>query len=122
MAFGNPTLVPRAQARPNHCAVFPSLGQAHRDGYFDTGVDLQGFDNRVYVSVEAVRVMARKLDWKGPEDFAEVEREREQLERELEDVRAQLAEADRELSAVYSLKSRGWTTGAKPGRKAKEPA
>lgn len=117
MSYGNPVLVQRAISRPNHCAVLPSLGQSHARGYFDTGVDLQGFDNRVYVSVEAVEVMARTLGWVGPEDLADRDREVAALERELMDLREQLAEADKELGAVYSLKSKGWTPAAKPGRK-----
>lgn len=122
MSYGNPVLVERAISRPNHCAVLPSLGAAHARGYFDTGVDLQGFDNRVYVSVEAVEVMARKLGWVGPETIADHDTQVADLEREVSLLRDQLRDADQFAEAAeYTLSRFGQRVQKKPGRKPREP-
>jgi hypothetical protein len=108
--------VERAVTRPMHCAALPQLGAGHKDGYLDFGSELPGFDNHVYLSVVAVREACNFLGWPTPESHAELQAALDAANRELEDTKQQLEEADKELGAVYVLKSRDWTPAKKPGR------
>lgn len=113
--------VERAEIRPMHCAVHPTLGARHRGGYIDTGTDLPGFDNRVYVSVEAVENLAKFVGHPSKVEHAEALARVEELERRCADLEQQLAEADKELGAVYTLRQKGWAPSKKPGRPPKQP-
>ena len=46
--------------RPHHCAAVPFIAR-DAEGFIDTGSELNGYDNHVYVSVKAVREMARMV-------------------------------------------------------------
>lgn len=109
--------VEKATIRPQHCAVFPSLGASHRRGYFDTGVDLPGFDNRVYVSVEAVEQMAQKLGWYPPGQQRAYDEKLAEAEREIAELREELSKADEKLNAVHVLKQAGFVSERKRGPK-----
>jgi hypothetical protein len=109
--------MPHAAIRPNRCAVIPFIGNHNaKAGFFDTGQDMRG-DDHVYISVEAVEDMARAMGW-GPKDVvlaARVERQ----EKEIADLKVQVAEADRFAEAAeYTLERFGSKVRAKPGRKA----
>ena len=109
-----------AAIRPQRCAVIPFIGASHEKGFIDTGSELQGFDNHVYVSVVAVEEMARFIGWAPPHDTAGKDREIAEKDRRIADLEAQLAEADNELNAVHVLKGKGWTPARKPGRPPKQ--
>lgn len=118
-------LVPQAVIRPHHCAMLPHLGSAHVKGYVDTGSELPGFDNHGYASVVFVEEAARKLlGWSSPEVVKELEDRLAERDRTIEDLRAQLEEADRHLSAIEVMESAGFRARKKPGRprKAEEQA
>jgi hypothetical protein len=66
--------------------------------------------------VVAVREACNFLGWPTPESHAELVEQRDNLLRALEDVQEQLQEANRELDAVYVLKSKNWSPAKKPGR------
>ena len=108
--------VPEAVVRPGRCAVFPQIGGAHEKGYFDTGSEMPGFDNHVYVSVVAVEEMARILGWTPPDDRMELEARAAGLAAEVERLTEELAEADKFAHAVDVLESRDFRARRKPGR------
>lgn len=108
--------VERAVTRPSRCAVLPYIGQGHEKGYIDTGSELPGFDNHVYVSVVAVEEMARLIGWTSPQQREELDAQVEDLERDLKVAQDQLAEMDAELSAIDVLKNRGYTPAKSAGR------
>jgi hypothetical protein len=112
--------VERAEIRPSRCAVFPQIGGNHPKGFFDTGSEMPGFDNHVYVSIEAVEQMALKRGWSSPEDVKAMRTEFETLERECERLREENADLNREFEAIDVLASRGFVARKKPGRKPKE--
>lgn len=113
--------VPHAAIRPHRCAAIPFIGNSNtRGGFIDTGQDLPGWDPHVYVSVEAVKEMARMIGW-APADTGQRQR--------LENLRGQLAEAEAEtallreqLAAVRVLKNSGFAQANPPGRPRKVAA
>lgn len=109
-------LVERAVTRPMHCAVFPTLGAAHGKGYIDPGTELPGFDNHVYVSVEAVEQMAEFIGFPSREAHAAALARADDLERKVADLEADLREADKFAEAVDVLESRDFRARRKPGR------
>lgn len=111
--------VERADIRPSRCAVFPQIAGNHPQGFFDCG-ELPGFDNRVYVSIVAVEEMARKRGWCSPDEQAELAAERNALEERLQQLEAELMEADKFQHAVDVLESRDFRARKKPGRPKKE--
>lgn len=113
-------IVAKAQMRPQHCAVFPQLGSAQRDGYFDTGTDLPGpgvWVHRVYVSVVAVREMARKLDWISDEEAGQLRAEIGQLQAALAEATERADAAEAVVDAIDVIESREFKARKRPGRK-----
>lgn len=108
--------VEKAEIRPGRCAVIPTIPGNHVDGFFDTGSEMPGFDNHIYVSLVAVREMARKLNWVSPETYQEALDQVAALERQIKDLEADLLEADKFASAVDVLESRDFRARKKPGR------
>lgn len=112
--------VQQASIRPHRCSVIPFVGNTNAvKGFFDTGVDARELD-RVYVSVQAVEEMARRIGWtpahesRSLQGDLDAERERTaELEAELESVREQ-------LGAVQVLKAAGYSAARKPGRPPKQ--
>jgi hypothetical protein len=119
-------LVKSADIRPHGCAVFPTLGTNHPKGYFDTGNELVGFDNHVYVSVEAVEQLAAQLGWVAPEAHAAVVEavvgERDDATARADTAVEALGVAERELEAVDVLRNARWKQPAqrKPRVKAEQ--
>lgn len=109
--------IERALRPPHHCAAIPHLGSQHPKGYFATGNILAGFDNEIYISVEWVEQAARDLKWASPADITAFEDRVADLEREVELLKDQLADADKQLDAVAVLKRYpDWRQEKKPGR------
>lgn len=113
--------VEQAAIRPHHCAVFPHIGSNHREGFFDTGSELPGFDNHVYVSVAAVREMARlpQVDMVAGEELRDALDELAQLRRRLAQLEDEVADLNRDFEAIDVLASRGFQARKKPGRPVK---
>jgi hypothetical protein len=97
--------------------MFPTLGAAHRKGYFDCNSELPGFDNHAYVSVEFVEQAAQYLGWSSPEDVNELRHQYETLERECARLRDEVEDLNRDFEAIDQLTSKGFTARRKPGRK-----
>lgn len=110
-------IVSEALARPHHCAVLPFVGGPQPDGYFDAGLELGGVDPHVYVSVKAVREMARLLGFKTVEEHQEVLDAIAEADARVEALEAEVAEADKTAQAIDRLQKVGFRAQKKPGRK-----
>lgn len=91
-------VVDRPYTRPNACAAKPHIGQtAEGERWVDTGAELNGFDNHVYLCETSVREAAAALDLTlvDDEEYVAVIREAEaanlvaaKLQAELDELRA----------------------------------
>lgn len=115
--------VEQAAIRPSRCAVFPHIPGNHRDGFIDSGSELlsSAHDNHVYVSVVAVREMARMIGWLDPDAKRDLENRVAVLERENHRLEDEVIQLNREFEAIDLLESAGYTARKKPGRPAKAP-
>jgi len=119
--------VESATIRPHRCAVIPFVGSNDPEGYIDTGSEMDGFDNHVYVSTKAVREMARLIGLPTKAEYNALVTEANDTARTLEATLSQLQEARRELDAIDVIESgdyrefkRKKRTGRPPGRPRKE--
>lgn len=109
--------VSQAVIRPSRCAVIPFIGNSSGTrGFIDTGQDLPGWDNHVYISVEAVEEMARMIGWAPRPTVPPAEKEKARIA-QLEAEKLQLAQV---VDAVEILKNNGFS--AKQGRTRKAAA
>jgi hypothetical protein len=115
--------VESATIRPHRCAVIPFVG-SDESGFIDTGSEMEGFDNHVYVSVTAVKEMARMIGLPSKAEYNQIVAEANNVARQLEDMAADLADARRELDAIDVIESADYRefkrrkrTGRPPGRK-----
>lgn len=111
-------LVASCPVKPGRCAVLPQLGGTHRDGYVDSGSEMLGggdgsHDQRVYVSVVAVRQLAGLIGWADPSGLQE---ELATARADLEQALADLARATAHLDAIDVLESEGFQRRRRPGR------
>jgi hypothetical protein len=115
-------LVDRPTLLPGHCIV--NLSSEDPGGFIDTLNTVPVIDPRVYVSRQAVIDMGRMFGFPDPAEVDELRRANKELASMVEDLKAQLAEADRYAEAAeYTLTA---TFGDKtkirhkPGRRPKE--
>lgn len=108
--------VERAPVRPHHCAVIPHLGANHKDGYIDSGNEMSCIDPHIYVSVVAVREMARLIGDPSREEFEAATARVAQLEEELAAAKDALDSAERFIEAIDAIESRDFRARKKPGR------
>lgn len=98
-------LVDRPTLVPGHCIVNPGCSEDPR-GFIDMGFEVEEIQPRIYVSAQAVIDMGRLFDFPSPEEHVELAERLAKAEDALEDVQAQLAEADRYAEAAeYTLKA-----------------
>lgn len=92
-------IVERPVTRPSHCAAIPFIGPASNpeERWIDTGTDLPGFDNHVYISETAAKQMAALLG-------VPTQKQLEAAEKERDEVLAELATALLELSTLKDMK------------------
>lgn len=112
-------IVAKTHLRPHHCAVFPQLGSTQRDGYFDTGTDLQGpgvFLHRVYVSVVAVREMARKLGWISDVEADALRSEIRELQGQVSEALERADAAEAVVDSIDVIESAAFRARRKPGK------
>lgn len=114
--------VEQAERNPHCCAGYPQLGRKPQGGFIDTGVEEPGtgiYGNRHYISVAFIRDAAQKFPQIGLVDANEyslVCAEKAAIQKELEDVQAELAECNRELDAISTLRARGYQPEKRRGR------
>lgn len=115
-------IVDRAEMAPGSCIVT----QSSTGPFIDTGLTPAVVDPRIYVSRQAVIDMGRVFGFPIPDELAALEYELDSLRTQVEQLKGELAEADRYADAAeYTLKATfGDDTKIrnKPGRKAKAPA
>lgn len=117
-------IVDRPEVYPGHCIV--NLSSEDAGGFIDTLLTPAAVDPRVYVSRQAVIDMGRLFGFPTPEETQALSEALESATKHVDQLEAELAEADRYAEAAeYTLKA---TFGsdqkirAKPGRKAKVAA
>lgn len=112
-------VVDRPYSRPHRCAALPYVGQTKRGiRWIDTGCELPGFDNHVYLSETAVVEAARLLGWPAPGEFRRAVGERDAALAELEAVRAERDELQARFDAIDVLASADFVARKKAGRPA----
>lgn len=109
--------VDSAVIRPHHCAVYPQLGASPAEGLFDAGNDLAGFDNHIYVSVAAVKEMARDLGYVPPADHRVVENQRDAALGRIASLEQELADKQKALDSIDFLGSHDFIARKKRGPK-----
>lgn len=114
--------VESAVVKPHRCAVIPFIGTHDDLGFIDTGSEMDGFDNHVYVSVRAVHEMARLLGLPSRDEYNQLVLEANQTARQLEQTTADLREARRHLDAIDALESADFRTRRRVGRPRKDTA
>lgn len=115
--------VAHAALRPHVCAAIPFIGNSNaKKGFIDTGCDLPGWDPHVYISVEAVEEMARMIGWQPNHVQQGHKNAVAELERRLEESRAENARLVEQLDAVKVLKNGGFAQANPPGRPRKVAA
>lgn len=93
-------LVDRPVKRPMHCAALPNRGQtAEGERWVDTGAEMPGFDNHVYLSETAVREAGRLLGFPTPADFEGLDLEADRLYNENEELKARIMQLEAVISA-----------------------
>ena len=107
-------IIERPQLPPGRCVV--SLSDEDPQGFIDTGLTLPEIDPRVIVSVTWVKTTAKKLGLVEPDGDAD----NDQLYRENQLLREQLADADKRLEAIDLLEGAGFTARKKRGRPPKK--
>lgn len=99
----------RPVIKPMHCAAIPFLGQtAENVQWIDTGSEMPGFDNHVYLSDVAVRQCMSLFGYPSVQEFEEERRLRIEAEDALVALAAKLETAEAELAAVDALESAGF--------------
>jgi hypothetical protein len=104
--------------RPHKCAVLPVMGSHNSRGFIDTGQDMRDPDSHVYISVEALELMATQYGWQPSAATAPLKAKIEALEKQISDLKAEVAEAEKFAQAAeYTLGKFGTKVQKKPGRK-----
>jgi hypothetical protein len=98
----------------------PQIGGDHEEGFLDTGNELPGWDDRVYVSIVAVREMAKRIQWVPPEEHAEAQAKVGALELEVERLTEELNASESVFDAIDLLESQGYRARKRPGRPKKQ--
>lgn len=113
--------VQQAMIRPHRCAAVPYIGNSSTNkGFIDTGSELDGFDNHVYISVEWVEAAARFVGFE-PEVVAQgLRTQLEAKDTKIAATEERAADLQRQLDAIHTLKLAGATSARRPGRPAKE--
>lgn len=112
-------IVAKPELAPHTCAVL-AIGPSMDDVWIDTGVNLTAVDPHVYISGRGATLIADTIGWTAPTVRDELDERIESLERENHDLELQLAEADKQLSAIDMLASAGFVARKKTGRPRKE--
>jgi hypothetical protein len=108
-------------ARPMRCAAIPYIGQSAKgEIWFDTGSELMGPDDHVYLSGTAVKECARMIGWVPPSDVRTLQAEVRHLNDELAALVAHRDDLERKLAAIDVIESADFRARKKPGRPPKE--
>lgn len=114
-------LVDRPYARPMRCAAIPYIGQAYGEKvWFDTGSEMMGPDDHVYLSGTAVKECALMIGWVPPGEVMALRAELADAQAHAKASNHALAELQRHFDAIDMLASKGFVERKKPGRPPRE--
>lgn len=114
-------IVDRPFARPMRCAAIPYIGQSYGERvWFDTGSEMQGPDDHVYLSGTAVKEAAAMIGWVSPGEHRLVKAELAGVNAQLEQERRRVLELQRRIDAIDVIESEGFRARKKAGRPPKE--
>lgn len=103
------------------CAAIPYIGQAYGERiWFDTGSEMQGPDDHVYLSGTAVTECAKMIGWVPPGEIRQARAELAGVQAQLEQERRNVLELQRRLDAIDVIESEGFRARKKAGRPSKE--
>lgn len=95
-------LVSRPVFKPQRCAAVPYIGQtATEERWVDTGSEMDGFDNHIYLSESAVKAAGDVLGIPSIKDHVEVLRLLVLAEQEIKYLKLRIAEMEPLESAFY---------------------
>jgi hypothetical protein len=97
--------------------VLPQIGASNqRVRWIDTGSEMPGFDNHVYVCDVAVLEMARLLGLPERSEYRQAVTDRDRLAAELERTVAERDDLQARFEAIDILASKGFVERKKTGR------
>jgi hypothetical protein len=103
------------------CAAIPYIGQAYGERiWFDTGSEMMGPDDHVYLSGTAVKECARMIGWAPPGEVRQLQAELAGVRAELAQALDDLAEQRRRWDALDVIESADFRARKKAGRPPKE--
>lgn len=103
------------------CAAIPYIGQAYGERvWFDTGSEMQGPDDHVYLSGTAVTECAKMIGWVPPGEIRQARAELAGVQAQLEQERRNVLELQRRLDAIDVIESEGFRARKKAGRPPRE--
>lgn len=99
-------LVDRPAFKPFHCAAIPFMGQT-KEGvrWVDTGVEMAGFDQHIYLSDVAISQAAALLGYPTPEEQAALVTELHDTMLELQAALDSLAALEKYRAAVEEIQN-----------------
>lgn len=107
-------VVDRPVIKPSRCAAIPFLGQtAEGEKWIDTGSEMEGWDNHVYISATAVRQMMMLLGYPSPMEFEELAKAKQEVEDALLAAHEEIQTMEVRLEAFQTLGAAGFTMTAK---------
>ena len=115
-------IVERPHCRPMRCAALPHVGQMTRTEWIDTGSELDGYDNHVYLSGVAVREAGALIGMVAGGEVRARDRRITDLEVQLEQAQRDLTAAMERLAAVGTLTAVGFRVNAGPTSDPPPPA
>jgi hypothetical protein len=98
--------VQTATITPHRCAAVPFISHNAQKGFIDTGSELDGRDQHVYISVEAVEQMAQIIDWSPPAAVVALQELCGLQVQRIAQLEEQLAEANQVADAFDVVKRR----------------
>ena len=113
-------LVDRPTFRPMRCAAVPQLGATARCRWVDTGAEMPGFDNHIYLSEPAVLEAAKLFGFPTPAEYESVVAERDELEARVEELEREASGLQEAFDAIDVLASRDFRARKKPGKRPAE--
>jgi hypothetical protein len=113
-------IVEKAEKQPARCAAIPFLGNQYTGGFVDTGQDMPGFDQHVYLSRDAVEQANRLFGGLSRDEAVALHAKVASLEREIERLEEDNKGLNDELGAIDFLGSREWQARKKAGRPRKQ--
>jgi hypothetical protein len=121
MQNGEAVIVTEPVMRPNRCAIVPHVSQ-DPGGFIDTGVRLQGFQPRVYVSATGARELARGFGLPTTEEYDRAVARGDSALARVEELEQEVARLGQRLTAYETLKATEPVAAPAPAASAAKPA